>query len=58
MKQEEIKLEKEKAKQKLVGPETEVRGFAASDLNLWSLSPSTMAMGLETKEARFGRPNP
>ena len=32
----------------LVGPETEVQRFAASDLNHWSLSPSTTAMGLET----------
>ena len=37
------------AKQKLVGSETEVWGFAASDLNFWSWSLSATAMGLETE---------
>ena len=45
----ESKFTQKKAKQKLVGSETEVRGFAESDLNLWSESPSTTAMGLETE---------
>ena len=33
----------------MVGPDIEVQKFAASDPNIWSLSPSTTAMGLETE---------
>ena len=50
MKQMEIKLEKEKGQSKISWTKTAVRGIAVSDLNLWSRSPSTKAMGLKLRE--------
>ena len=48
MKQGKVRLEKEKCQAKTVWTRL-VRIFAALDLNLWSLSPFTMAVGLETE---------
>ena len=47
MKQGEAKLEREKGQAKIGW--TRVWNFATSYLNLWFLSPSTTAMGLETE---------
>ena len=42
-----------KAMQKLVGPETEVRGITVLGHNLWSLSTSTAEMGLAKEGFRY-----